>query len=105
MKIAFGIITILVAGWVGGYGVISGYEAQQAVTNQTEQIPAKPILKWQELESNTSATSEKTFRAKIPGGWLVAISVTRISGNARGNGNAVTFVPDPNHEWTGGSIE
>ncbi|MFO7695302.1 MAG: hypothetical protein R6V57_19620 [Vicinamibacterales bacterium] len=37
-------------------------------------------------------------RAKIPGGWLVGIE----SGNVRSW--ALTFVPDPNHEWDGGSL-
>ena len=32
-------------------------------------------------------------RAKIPGGWLVAI-----------RDEGVTFVPDPKHEWDGGSL-
>ncbi len=37
-------------------------------------------------------------RAKIPGGWLVGVE----SGNVRSWGLA--FVPDPNHEWDGGSL-
>jgi hypothetical protein len=31
-------------------------------------------------------------RTKIPGGWLMCLE------------KGVTFVPDPNHEWDGGSL-
>ncbi len=37
----------------------------------------------------------KTYRAKVPGGWLVA------SGSLT---NGVTFYPDFDHEWDGGSL-
>ena len=37
-------------------------------------------------------------RAKIPGGWLVCLE----SGNVRSSG--LTFVPDPDHKWDGGSL-
>jgi hypothetical protein len=33
-------------------------------------------------------------RAKIPGGWLVVLRDT----------GGITFVPDPKHEWNGGSV-
>ncbi len=45
-------------------------------------------LRWQALRS----TSQPTMRAKVPGGWLVA------------TGGGVTFYPDPNHDWNGGSL-
>ncbi len=32
------------------------------------------------------------LRAKVPGGWLVAV------------GNSVAFVPDPKHTWDGASL-
>jgi len=38
-------------------------------------------------------------RAKIPGGWLVVVE----GGTLRSWG--LTFVPDINHEWDGGSVE
>lgn len=34
-------------------------------------------------------------RARVPGGWLVYISAV---------GNGMTFYPDPNHIWDGGSL-
>ena len=32
-------------------------------------------------------------RARIPGGWLVTV-----------RDEGITFVPDPQHEWDGGSV-
>jgi hypothetical protein len=34
------------------------------------------------------------YRAAVPGGWIVAM---------RPN-DTMTFVPDPDHEWDGGSV-
>jgi len=36
---------------------------------------------------------DRIRRAKIPGGWLVTI-----------RDEGITFVPDPRHEWDGGSV-
>lgn len=47
-----------------------------------------------ELLPNRLSTNSATFsiyRARIPGGWLVA---------SRPN-DSLTFVPDPQHEWDG----
>ncbi|HYY95648.1 MAG TPA: hypothetical protein VE713_14190 [Pyrinomonadaceae bacterium] len=49
------------------------------------------------------------YRAKVPGGWLVAMKYTHseVQGNAVndwawGYGyGGLTFIPDPNHEWQG----
>ena len=41
-----------------------------------------------------------TWRAKVPGGWLVIVS--RLSGPSGVSG--VTFYPDPNHAWDGGTM-
>lgn len=39
----------------------------------------------------------RLYRARVPGGWLVATS--------GGQGlSGVTFYPDPRHEWDGGSL-
>jgi hypothetical protein len=54
--------------------------------------PALPGDEWK------SAAPRNVSRAKIPGGWLVGVE----SGNVRAWG--LTFVPDPNHEWDGGSL-
>lgn len=50
-----------------------------------------------ELLPNRMSSNSATFsiyRAKIPGGWLVA---SRPS-------DTVAFVPDPQHMWDGGSV-
>lgn len=41
----------------------------------------------------TGTGTNLNFRAKISGGWLVYLQ-----------GPALTFVPDPHHEWDGGSL-
>jgi len=65
----------------------------------TDELP--PDLQWDILSSDDQPGRDWTYcRAKVPGGWLVrcerwyelAISV------------AMTFVPDPNHEWKVGFI-
>ncbi len=43
---------------------------------------------------STSSGSLSLYRAKVPGGWLIA---------ARPSDN-VAFVPDPLHEWDGGAM-
>ena len=48
-------------------------------------------LKWEKLNS-----SMNTFRAKVPGGWLVVVSSTVEGG--------LTFYPDPRHDWDGSSL-
>jgi hypothetical protein len=42
-------------------------------------------------------TPSSLSRAKIPGGWLVY-------GTTSGDTASLVFVPDPNHEWDGGSL-
>ena len=37
------------------------------------------------------------YRAKVPGGWLVAIWWTQSS--------TTIFYPDPEHRWDGGSLD
>jgi hypothetical protein len=46
-------------------------------------------VRWEELSSNQGAV----LRAKVPGGWLVAV---------RGSGAA--FYPDPEHGWDGKTL-
>ena len=65
--------------------------------------PDKPVLSWETL--NTTREEEGilnskylTERAKVPGGWLV------ISQFLIGTAHGLVFLPDPNHEWDGGSL-
>jgi hypothetical protein len=57
----------------------------------------KETLCFELLASRTASTSASfiIYRARIPGGWLIA---TRPH-------DSVTFVPDPLHEWDGGSSD
>ena len=54
---------------------------------------------WEELKNDVNGVYlAHTFRAKIPGGWLIRIA------DINGYGCGITFYPDPNHAWDGGSI-
>ncbi len=52
-------------------------------------------LQWQEVNC-LSDMSLSTYRAKVPGGWLVW--------TGRYDQGGLTFYPDPNHEWDGNSL-
>ena len=60
----------------------------------------KPALILEEL--NLAYEGEKpakyAYRARVPGGWLIFIWTPGRSGLG-----AVTFYPDPNHAWDGGT--
>jgi hypothetical protein len=51
-------------------------------------------LKFEKLD--VGALSFRVNRAKIPGGWLVI--------GTSSSGGGVTFYPDPEHKWDGGSV-
>jgi hypothetical protein len=53
-----------------------------------EPEPSGPVLRWETLNSQPV-----TRRTKVPGGWLIAAP-----------GAGLTFYPDPDHEWDGGSL-
>jgi hypothetical protein len=50
-------------------------------------------LNWEKIKNAHYGYSQDSYRAKVPGGWLVMVG-----------GNALTFLPDPNHEWDGNSL-
>ena len=62
----------------------------------------KPALNLEELnlkyEGNKPA--KYAYRARVPGGWLIFIWTP-----GRGGLGGVTFYPDPNHAWDGGTQE
>lgn len=63
----------------------------------------KPVLNWELLHTKRDEdgfldSKYMTERAKVPGGWLV-ISQFKI-----GSAHGLVFLPDPNHEWDGGSL-
>ncbi len=53
-------------------------------------------LVWESLTVESVTGVVAAQRAKVPGGWLVAISLTY--------GAGVTFYPDPDHLWDGNSL-
>lgn len=53
-------------------------------------------LSWQVVFSKCpTSINICVTRAKIPGGWLVAIQWSNVSGGSGG----LTFVPDPDYKW------
>lgn len=59
-----------------------------AAASPVSTVPAGPALAWQKVAGNQFNVS----RAKVRGGWLVAVE-----------GTGLVFVPDTSHEWDGGS--
>jgi hypothetical protein len=62
--------------------------AQQTAPSEPITVPGKAKLQWEPLDSDVAL-----LRAKVPGGWLVALA-----------GASVTFYPDPEHQWDGSSV-
>ena len=61
----------------------------------------KPALNLEELnlQYEGDKPAKYAYRARVPGGWLI-FSYTQ------GHGlSGVTFYPDPNHAWDGGTQE
>ena len=70
-------------------------------------------LRWEPLETPSgpdSSLADFYGRAKVPGGWLVRWMGRRKELGKRREGDgpeyigALTFYPDPKHEWNGGSL-
>jgi hypothetical protein len=58
--------------------------------------PPSKLLVFEKVPSQgfkLEVLDDRIRRAKIPGGWLVTI-----------RDEGITFVPDPKHEWDGGSL-
>lgn len=57
-------------------------------------------LVWERIEDlwkDDSKPEGYTYRAKVPGGWLV--SVWAGDEKKQQHGGGLTFYPDPNNEW------
>jgi hypothetical protein len=70
---------------------VGGSEQGSAATSVSySSTPAPPEISlfWEDLKSDV-----RTRRAKLPGGWLVAVT-----------GFGLTFYPDPEHQWDGKSL-
>ena len=60
----------------------------------------QPQLVWEEMNSSRAGRGIlkldwNVHRAKVPGGWLILVIH---------NTNGVTFYPDPEYKWDGGSL-
>ncbi len=62
----------------------------------------KPALDLEVLNLNDEDKNpvKHAYRARVPGGWLIFICTP-----GRGGLGGVTFYPDANHAWDGGSQE
>lgn len=62
----------------------------------------KPVLNLEELnlKYEVEKSAKYAYRARVPGGWLIFIWTPGRTGLTD-----VTFYPDPNHVWEGGSQE
>jgi hypothetical protein len=63
---------------------------EQAAPSEPVTVTSKAKLQWERLDSSSDYA---LLRAKVPGGWLVALG-----------GTGVTFYPDPEHQWDGSSV-
>lgn len=45
------------------------------------------------------------YRAAVPGGWLIGFGVHQQSYEGGAGMGGLTFVPDPQHTWSGGSVD
>ena len=43
------------------------------------------------------------WRSKVPGGWLLMTKYDAVKYDAGGTSTTLTFYPDPEHAWKGGS--
>lgn len=64
-------------------------------------MPGKPTVAWEPLSQHgLSGHSDCVLlRTRVPGGWLVLFHEP----HGRESGS-ITFYPDPNHLWDGGSL-
>jgi hypothetical protein len=70
-----------------------GTSPQAAQPTEAEEAP---LMQWRDVRSTGGLLA--VYRAKVPGGWLVYV------GNGYHHHGGVTYYPDPNHEWNGGTM-
>jgi len=64
-------------------------------------------LEWKQVKREPDGSDIVTWRAKVPGGWLVSVWAAASRANAAGThvpggsnwGGGVTFVPDHPNPW------
>jgi len=62
----------------------------------SDRNPLPPFI-WEELNMDYNQYP-KAERAKVPGGWLVVVQASS------SGGTGITFYPDPDHRWDGGTL-
>ena len=85
------------------FGMWPRHQASQA----QEQAGPPPTLNWESLKQVRAPDGIETYRASVPGGWLVCVydkieeqrTFGQGVGIGVGMGVGVAFVPDPRHEW------
>lgn len=53
-------------------------------------------LNWEKIKNSHYNYTDDSYRAKVPGGWLIMVRGSTAPG--------LTFLPDPNHQWDGNSL-
>ncbi|MBZ5500121.1 MAG: hypothetical protein LAP85_27310 [Acidobacteriia bacterium] len=84
----------------------------EAGANETiAKLERGPWLKWEEIGTQEGPHTMRFYRAKLPGGWLVYACEGPTEGDSvwnyrlsPSNAAGLTYIPDSNHEWDGGSM-
>jgi hypothetical protein len=97
---------LFVVGTVVTIVLILGMRPLYQATHAQEQADQPPMIRWEPLRQTGAPQGSKTYRAAVPGGWLVCVygeekesEPFSKGGLGIGLGAGVTFVPDPQHEW------
>ena len=69
---------------------------QRTPMSDTPQFNLKKLNPAFDGKKPSSFSGFSTWRAKVAGGWLVIVIGS--------SGSSVTFYPDPNHTWDGGTL-
>ena len=86
------LLLTVVAGVTLGFKLVSDSQANVATH------PAPTLsngMKWELIPTSGMQELTQTYRAKVPGGWIVT---NIFKGNRTGTG--MTFVPDADHSWS-----
>jgi hypothetical protein len=83
----------------GTPGMSGGIPRGSNTTTLGVAMPEKPIFNLEELNASYEGTqpAKYVYRARVPGGWLI-FTYPEMKGLY-----GVTFYPDPNHAWDGGT--
>jgi hypothetical protein len=71
-----------------------------AISIRGKRMADKRLLEWDDIGDPKRYGSTDLYRAKVPGGWLVRLS----SRTNYATAETITFYPDSDHIWDGGSL-